>query len=362
MAFVELDFQAGPDDAGRRLDRIIKSLLPGHALSALYRMLRSGDIRLNGKKASPETVLSLGDRIGLRLPEAEARALSALAGRPAAGSGGLALGPATGQAKDQASYFAGLIVWSSPDLIVVNKPRGLLSHGPGGIDELALAYLSDRSSRSLSFRPAPLHRLDRNTSGALAVSASMAGAQAFSEALRNGELIKLYLAVLEGRLEEKTRWRDWLRRDTEARISRIGAQGSAGGDPAGAAARPASLSVHPLAWTGDGSRGFTLAAVELETGLTHQIRAQCAHHGHPLAGDLKYGGSPFPGGLGPEGGALLHCALLSCPQDTKAALPCPALAPLPPGSEAAVAGLFGARAPERAYSFIDSFKGDRRRG
>jgi 23S rRNA pseudouridine955/2504/2580 synthase len=303
---------AGLDDQGRRLDRVLRKLLPGLPLSALYRLLRSGDIRVNGRKAKPDYAIEAGDELRLWLTD----------GTAAAGRGSVAAGMAgTGEERERAARFARLILAETKDIVVVNKPRGLLSHGEGGLDTLALAYFSERMRAALAFTPAPLHRLDRNTSGALAVSASMRGAREFSRALREGRIQKLYLALLDGELERSCEWRDALRRDGDALKSLQG----------GAADPQAHALFEPLAV----ARGRTLARIRIYTGLTHQIRAQAALRGYPLSGDLKYGGSSL------RGGYMLHSHSLAVPTDLAAESPGAVHAPLPEEARRRLEAIFG---------------------
>jgi 23S rRNA pseudouridine955/2504/2580 synthase len=138
---------------------------------------------------------------------------------------------------------------------------------------MAGAYLGPRLPPSLSFKPGPLHRLDKPTSGVIVFSAALEGARIFSALLREGRLKKYYLALVEGRLRGPEFWEDPLAREGER-------------------PRIARTRVRPLAELG----GRTLILAELLTGRTHQIRAQAAARGHPLEGDLRYGGSPGNGG------------------------------------------------------------------
>ena len=196
----------GPDDADRRIDRILRTILPGMPLSAVYRLFREKAVALSGTKVDGSARTHAGDILEVRLAAGDAGS---------AGSGTTPTGDGeTGTRAAESLRFTAMILLETPDLAVVNKPRGVLTHGPGGIDEAARAYYAARIASSLAFTPAPLHRLDRDTSGALAVSASSAGAARFSEALRSGLVEKTYLALLSGDLEQEETWRDTLGRDS----------------------------------------------------------------------------------------------------------------------------------------------------
>jgi 23S rRNA pseudouridine955/2504/2580 synthase len=324
-----VELPAGGGDEGRRLDRVLRKALPGLPLSRIHRLLREGRIRVDGCRAAP------GDRVRagqiIRVPAEGAG--------PAAPEG---IGTRLKPAEPSALPYPGKpdIIFESPDLLALNKPAGLAVHGPRSLDTLVRAYLGPRLPPSLSFTPGPLHRLDRPTSGIVVFSASLAGARLFSALLRGRSLVKRYLAVVEGPVEGPGVWEDELFRDRDLRKT-LGPGDLAGeGSPGG---KPARTRFKPL----DRGGGFTLLELEPETGRTHQIRAQAALHGHPLAGDRKYGsrvkpGIPGPEGPGPEGpgrdgtgggpGFLLHAWQMEtpppCPAEGKAGPEEPLLPPL----------------------------------
>ena len=312
--FVEL--KAGPDDEGRRLDRVLRVILGAVPLSAVYSALRRGRILVNGSPSEAAYRVREGDRLSVdpRLMPGEAGPREPR-GRPAASR-------AAG-----AGELSSLIVLETEDLLFINKPRGLLVHGEGSLEERVRAYLAERSGESLSFVPGPLHRLDRNTTGLVAFPRSSAGARAFSAILRERKVEKRYLALLDGRLEAAEAWEDRLARDSERRVS---AAGELGGR--------ASSDARPLAIAG----GYSLVLVEIHTGLTHQIRAQAAARAMPLAGDSKYGGSPLAGGY------ILHALELRFPEPPFPDLPERVVAPLPPSALERLGGIFGAAALKEA--------------
>jgi 23S rRNA pseudouridine955/2504/2580 synthase len=179
------------------------------------------------------------------------------------------------------------------------------------------AYLADKLNPSLSFRPGPLHRLDKPTSGIVVFSKTLEGARAFSALIRNGRIKKQYLAVVEGLVKGPELWEDLLVRDQGARKTFIAGGREAGAGPGDSktpgAAKPARTRIQPLALSAgtpkaNGGEGkFSLILAEIDTGRTHQIRSQTAAHGFPLAGDKKYGGAYRSGGF------LLHAWKLDLP-------------------------------------------------
>lgn len=281
-------YPVGEQDEGRRLDRVLRLLLREVPLSAIHRALREGSLRVNGARTKPtyrcrrSDVLDIPASMRPGAPETEAGQTGSLAVQDAA----------------KVAF-----ILESRDLLVADKPRGILVHGgPGSLDSLARQKLETVMKGSLAFTPGPLHRLDRNTSGLVALSASIEGARKFSQALKDGLIRKTYLAVLEGRLPSPCRWDDLLFRDRLRGLTFAGPAGDA--DPGAEALGKASLTIRPLL----AMEELTFAAISLETGRTHQIRAQAAFHGHPLSGDGKYGSSdrshPY----------FLHAWTLSAPE------------------------------------------------
>ena len=251
-------------------------MLPGVSLSHIYRLLRTGGVRVNGRKAAPGARIQAGDLI--EVPGSEQVT-----------NGGV-------------SSFGSDLAWvhSSEELLVINKPAGLATHG--GTDSVAARVASlPGQPESLSFHPAPVHRLDRPTSGALLVARSLRAARELSARLRDHGVTKWYVAVVAGKLDAPHSWNDPLTPKA------VGDRSVVGG---GAASRTARLAVTPLAKAATG----TLVLVDLHTGLTHQIRAQLAAHGHPLVGDRNYG-RPAAHEL------LLHCATLQFHLPLECAIP-----------------------------------------
>ncbi|MBN2658675.1 MAG: RluA family pseudouridine synthase [Spirochaetales bacterium] len=260
-------FTAGSNDNGRRADRIIRQFIPERSLGGVYKAFRKGLIRINGKKVSPDSKLMEGDSLEIYRTLLEERP-----------SPDEPLEPHRAEKLD--------ILYEDDDLLALSKSRGTLVHGgEDSLEKEVSLYLKDKLPPSLVFKPGPLHRLDRNTSGLIYFSKSLSGARDFSENLRGGKFRKYYAALLDGTLKRKAVWVDNLQRDGDRKVSFAGKNGET-----------ARSTCFPL--RSEGNR--TLAVILIETGRTHQIRVQASHHGHPLSGDRKYGGSPL------EEGYLLH--------------------------------------------------------
>jgi 23S rRNA pseudouridine955/2504/2580 synthase len=306
---------AGPDDAGRRLDKILRVVLKDSSLSEIYAALRKGRIRVNGRKAEPERRLEEGDRIFLH---------SSL--RPAV--------PSTSMPnidEENLGQIADILILATKDILFVNKPRGELSQGSNGIEGRIRSLLSKRMEASLSFVPGPLHRLDRNTTGVLAFPRSAKGARVFTAMLRERSIVKRYLALVDGEVSENDAWRDRIARDEATMTSAVSEKGD-----------DAYAEISPLLAYG----GQSLLLIELHSGLTHQIRVQASARSIPLSGDTKYGGEPFTGGY------ILHALSLEFPEPLLGDLPRLLTAPLPADARDRLAAVFGAEALQAALGRV----------
>jgi 23S rRNA pseudouridine955/2504/2580 synthase len=301
-----VDLKTGPNDCGRRLDRILRKSLPDHSLSLIHRLLRQGKVRLNGKRAAADERVTAEAVIRITVPDGAFHTQAV-------------------QKKDSPSLPPlPEILWRGSGIIVFNKPPGLASHGEASLDTRVKAWLAKTLPPSLSFQPGPLHRLDKPTSGIITFSETLAGARLFSKLLRERKIIKTYLAIVEGVITGEDVWQDTLTRDTVARTTRIS-------DEAGA--KNAQTVIKAIASNG----GYTLIEARLITGRTHQIRVQAAGHGHPLAGDVKYGGRKISG---MPSGFFLHAGEMAFNEQTDV-FPPVITAPPPESFAVCISNLFG---------------------
>jgi 23S rRNA pseudouridine955/2504/2580 synthase len=285
---------AGADDDGRRLDRVLRRAFPDMPLSGIHRLLRKGRVRVDGVRAGGDCRVREGARIQVlkepgRPPEEAAPGGGGRPGSEAAEEAG-SLGAARAGPPDLD------ILWEGAGLLALNKPVGLAAHGENSLDTRVQAYLRDKRRPSLSFRPGPLHRLDKPTSGIILFSLNLEGARGFSLLLRERRLRKTYLALAEGEILRPETWEEALVRDHRRELTLPVPEDEPG-------AKSARTRVVPLV----ANPAYSLIRLEIDTGRTHQIRAQAAFHRHPLGGDRKYGGKPLPGGL------LLHAYALEFP-------------------------------------------------
>ena len=311
-------FTVSKDDCGRRLDRILRRLLPDVPLGYIYKMLRKGQIRLDGKKAQGSALCPLSSIIEID---------SRVAINPAKDVNLLRM-----NAKEEARPGASILieeiaVLESRDLLFLNKPQGIAVHGERSL--CSMLPIPEAEAASLSFKAGPLHRLDAGTTGLIAFSKTLKGARWFSESLRERRIVKLYAGILEtrGGSLKGGHWTD----SEDASARGLG--------------KAMETQVLPIA----SSKGLTLAAFSLGTGRKHQIRRQAAARGMPLLGDARYGGSRYAGGY------FLHAGLLAFPEERLEGLPAQIEAPPPPRFERAASSFFGISLEDifgRAYNLL----------
>jgi 23S rRNA pseudouridine955/2504/2580 synthase len=271
------------DSATRRLDNFLLSELKGLPRARVYRMIRSGEVRVNKRRAKPGYRLQRGDLV--RIPPVY----------------GLQNGSRPRPALAKSKWIEACILFEDDELLVVDKPAGLAVHGGSGISFGAIELL--RAARPRARRLELVHRLDRDTSGCLLIAKRSSSLRKLHQMFRENKVDKTYLALLAGRWKGKARVVD-TPLYTE---HRSGGERHVRVDPDGKAAR---TRIVPAARYDNA----TLVRVELLTGRTHQIRVHAASIGHPVLGDARYGTeeSSFEQHLGLDR-MFLHASGLSFP-------------------------------------------------
>jgi 23S rRNA pseudouridine955/2504/2580 synthase len=247
---------------GQRLDNYLRRELPDVPKSYVYRVIRTGEVRINGKRAKPDSRVAGGDVI--RVPPVRQGAADA----PKRVPSGLV------------ATIEAAIIYEDRDLLVVDKPAGVAVHGGSGISFGVIEALrTSRPEETLELA----HRLDRDTSGCLLVARRPASLRTLHALLRENAFDKRYLALVRGKWELGQKRIDAPLR-TDARV---------GGErtvKVHATGKQAISDFKPVQFFG---RVASLVEVALLTGRTHQIRVHAAHADYPIAGDEKYGDAAF---------------------------------------------------------------------
>lgn len=269
--------QIGEEAEGQRIDNYLLRICKGVPKSLVYRILRSGEVRVNSRRVAPEYRLQAGDEV--RIPP-------------------LQLGTET-----KATVPAGRdyrIVFEDDAMLVVDKPAGMAVHGGSGVSFGVIEQLRRQRPQARFLELA--HRLDRETSGLLLIAKRRAALAALHDSFRASRIEKRYLALVKGRWLEPERHirlalRKYLTGEGERRVG-VSYEGKM---------------AHSIVRLRDRWENFSLVEVELRTGRTHQIRVHLAHLGFPLCGDAKYGDFALNRALQKQGlgRMFLHAAHLS---------------------------------------------------
>jgi 23S rRNA pseudouridine955/2504/2580 synthase len=255
---VEIDSEG----QGQRLDKVLGRLLAGVPRTRIFRLIRRGEVRVNGKRASPEQRLNTGDSV--RLPPVRAAEPDAPKRVPA----GLM------------ASMERAVIYEDDRLLVLDKPSGVAVHGGSGMAFGVIEALrASRPSQTLELA----HRLDRDTSGVLLLAKRSSALRELHALLRDGAVQKSYLVLVAGRWQLGHKKIDApLRTDLRVNGERTVKVDASGKE---------SLTEFRLI-EHYGARASLLEAI-LHTGRTHQIRVHAAYCGHPVAGDEKYGDEIF---------------------------------------------------------------------
>jgi 23S rRNA pseudouridine955/2504/2580 synthase len=247
---------------GQRLDNFLGRTLAGVPKSLIFRVIRKGEVRVNGKRAKPDARLQAGDTV--RVPPIR----TGESAPPRRVPDGLVAG------------VTGSVVHEDAQLLVIDKPAGVAVHGGSGVSFGVIEALrAARPNEDLEL----VHRLDRDTSGLLLIARKASSLRTLHALMRDGQVEKRYLALVRGKWELGQK-----RIDVPLRTDiRVGGERHV---KAHASGKEAVSFFKPVQFFG---KRASLVEVALETGRTHQIRVHATHAGYPLAGDEKYGDAEF---------------------------------------------------------------------
>jgi 23S rRNA pseudouridine955/2504/2580 synthase len=294
------------DEAGMRVDRFFEARFPGLSFSHIQRVIRKGEVRVNGKRTEPKNRLEAGQTVRvppLRLDPPKPRT--------------------AGNAADQktADFLKSITLYEDADVLVLNKPMGLAVQGGSGttrhLDGM-LEVMRDAHGQ----RPRLVHRLDKDTAGCLLVAKTRFAAAALAKSFRSRSARKIYWALVAGVPKPRQgRISTFLAKEQreDESMMRIARHGEEGASHAVTYYAVVETAGPALAW-------LSLKPV---TGRTHQLRAHMAHIGHPIVGDAKYftrENWQLPGGM--QNRLHLLARRIAVPHPRGGAID--ATAPLPP--------------------------------
>lgn len=298
-----------PDEMGMRLDRWFKLHYPGLGFGHLQKLLRSGQVRVDGGRVKADTRVQPGQTVRVPPLGVDAKGGGQMTGR-------------TIRNQQDDDVLAGMLLHEDPKVFVFNKPAGLAVQGGSGVsrhvDGMLEAWRNKRGEK-----PRLVHRLDRDTSGALVVARTRQAAERLAAAFRARETRKIYWALVKGMPKKREgRISTWLVKEMTPNGDRVrvAQHGEAGADHAVSHYRVVETAGTALSWL----------EMEPYTGRTHQLRVHAAHIGCPIIGDPKYFEADqnweFPGGI--QNRLHLHARRIVIPHPDGGTID--VTAPLPP--------------------------------
>jgi RluA family pseudouridine synthase len=271
-------------ESGKRLHRYLRTLMPNYPLGQIYKMIDQGKVKINGKRKKQNYEMAAGDELTIYLDEETFK--------QSAGA-------------EKKVKFSGVssdiqVVFEDEELLVVNKPAGLLTHPDQSEQKDTMitrvhAYLYRKGLLdSQLFAPATANRLDRNTSGLILIGKTAGMLHQLNQWIQQRELEKYYMTIVEGKVSGEGTISGTLVREQGSNRTLVVGSGGAGQGAAETVSqeKEATTKYRALEY---GGQGYTLVEVELISGRTHQIRTHFQSIGHPLLGDIKYGGKVFQG-------------------------------------------------------------------
>ena len=298
----------GADEDGMRVDRWFKTHFPGLGFGALQKLLRSGQVRVDGGRVKSQSRLAAGQTV--RVPPIDDGA-----SRPRHMTAN------TIRDRSDADVLQAMLLYEDEKVLVFDKPPGLAVQGGSGVNRSVDSMLEAWRDRK-GQKPRLVHRLDRDTSGVLAVARTRGAAQALTKAFRERTTRKVYWALVIGHLRKREgRISNFVKKIEGPQNDRmeVVAHGE-GGDHA--VSRYRVIDANP--------RSVTWVEMVPDTGRTHQLRVHAQSIGHPIVGDPKYAdeaGREPPGGVQKK--LHLHARRLVVPHPDVGRPPLDVTAPLP---------------------------------
>ncbi|WFA09398.1 RluA family pseudouridine synthase [Tissierella sp. Yu-01] len=256
------------NESNQRLDRFLKKYLANATQGFIYKMLRKKNIKLNGNKANPESTIVEGDVIQLYLSDETLDKFMAVKG-------------------EIKSKLVPNIIYEDENIILINKPMGILSHGAGGefeenIVDSMISYLIEKGDYvpriEKTFTPSICNRLDRNTSGIVIGAKNYQSLKTMNAAIKEKSVRKFYKTIVKGKVTKDFKAEAYLSKDEDRNMVEVTKDSN-----------DDSKKIETHIKLLQNSYDYSLLEIELITGRTHQIRGHLSSLGYPVIGDRKYG-------------------------------------------------------------------------
>lgn len=251
-------------DSGQSLQNYVKKVLKAAPMSVIYKLFRKKDVKVNGHWEKEKYIISTGEEISIYLSDEQLNEFIKQ------------------KEVKHASNISSWIIYEDDNVLLINKPRGVLvqkaSKGDYALDDMVISYLSEKKEYDVNkvnaFTPAPVHRLDRNTAGIIIFAKNLRTAQYLNQIINDkNKILKEYVALVKGHVDNE----GVIDVPLYKKVSHVEVNEELG--------KEAITKYKLVKYIGD----YSLVNVSLLTGRTHQIRVHFSYINHPLIGDSKYG-------------------------------------------------------------------------
>lgn len=260
-----ISFIIKKEEEGQTLEKYVRKTLSEAPLSFIYKLFRKKDVKVNGHWQDKKYIISSGEEISIYITDSQLEEFKRQVENK--------------QLEDISSW----IIYEDENILLINKPRGVLvqknTEDSNALDEMVISYLINKGeydpSKNLGYKPAPAHRLDRNTAGIVVFGKNIATLRYLADALNDkGVIQKKYLTLVKGEIDKNGEVNAPLLKNSKTQRVTVSKEGKQ------------AITKYKVVET---FKGYSLLEVELLTGRTHQIRVHMAYINHPVVGDSKYG-------------------------------------------------------------------------